>query len=164
VDWPEPECLAYLFTNTDGNNDGPINVKQQYRSRIECTVWRNNEFKALKDETVPHNGLRTHSEQKFVSDKALKLGIYDDLIEYHGRWVGKRNKKVVRKHYISVENKYIVDAYICTALCDGGTIKYQAKEGLVITDEFLFTHVVPNIWWRKQTDDQFCRVMGLARL
>jgi hypothetical protein len=155
--------VKHLFTNNKDEEKRPTNMKQQYQNQIECLVWKNNEFKALEDETEPHNGLGTHSKRKFVLDKANKLGIDEEWIEYCGRWVGDRNKKILWKHYISIENKY-KDAYVCASLCDGGAIKYQPKQGLVITDEFLFQEVMPNIQWRKQTDNRFCRVMGLARL
>jgi len=153
----------FLFTDSQDDKKGPDNLKQNYRNRVEKEVWDNDEFKALEDEPEAHNGVGTHSNRKFTSDKAAKAGADDPQVEYRGRWVGEKGRRVVNKHYIRIEDKH-TDAYVVALLCDGGPVKYEAKEGLIITDEFLFSVVVPNIRTRFQHDARLCRVLALARL
>lgn len=153
----------FLFTDSTDEKQGPNNIKERYGRRLEKVVWEVQEFKDLEDEPQAHNGLGTTSLRKFCCNTANERGLTDPQIEFRGRWVGDKGKKVIRRHYMRPEDIY-TDSYAASQFCDGGAIKYEQKEGLIITDEFLFEHVVPNIRKRFQTDNRFCRVMGLARL
>jgi len=155
--------VKFLFTTNPDDKKGPGNIKQQYRNRVAINVWSKEEFKALEDEPEDHNGVGTTSGQKFFADKAQKAGATDTQVEYRGRWVSKKGREVVNRHYIRTEDPY-VDAYVASLLCDGGPIKYESKEGLVITDEWLFANVVPSIRTRYERDNRLCRTLGLARL
>jgi hypothetical protein len=46
----------------------------------------------------------------------------------------------------------------------GGPVAYQLKEGMIITDDWLFENVVPNIRTRYRHDNQFCQCMMLCLL
>jgi len=155
--------VKFLWTDNPHDKKGPDNVKQQCRNRVERVAWTADEFKQLEDEPEEHNGLGTTSGRKFFADKAQKLGATDTQVEYRGRWVGEKGRKVVNRHYIRMADPY-TDAYVAALLCDGGAIKYVAREGLVITDEWLFANVVPNVRTRHQQDNRCCRILGLARL
>ena len=155
--------VKHLFTTNPDIKKGPANIKQQFKNRLEKEIWQSTEFKVLEDEPEPHNGLGTHSERKFTTDKASKLGAQETQIEYRGRWVGEKGKHIVNRHYIQAKDLY-TDCYVASLLCDERPVKYAARDGLVITDEWLFSVVIPNIRQRNQHDNRFCRVMGLARL
>ena len=153
----------FLFTTKRDIKKAPKNIKQQYRNRISKLVWRNEEFKALEDEPEAHNGCGTHSGRKYYADKASKLGAASAQVEYRGRWVGENGRKVVNRHYISINDIY-TDAYVASLLCDGGPIKYEPKDGVALTDDWLFSVVVPCTRQRFGHDNRLCRVLGLARL
>jgi hypothetical protein len=87
-----------------------------------------------------------HSGRKHAANKTKKLGAQTHEVEFRRRWAGDCADTVVSCQYVHVEDQYM-DAYVGGLLCDGGPVMYKAKEGLIITDEFLFTHVIPNIWW-----------------
>jgi len=152
----------FPFADSQDDKKGPDNIKQNYRNRVEKEVWDNDEFKALEDEPEAHNGIGTHSNRKFTSDKAAKAGADDPQVEHRGRWVGEKGRRAVNKHCIRIEDK-CTDACVAALLCDGGPVKCETKEGLVIADEFLFSVVVPNIRTRFQHDARLCRVLALAR-
>lgn len=154
---------THLWTNNEDVKKGPHNIKQQYRNRIDRVVWQNEEFEALEDEPESHNGLGTHSGRKFYADKSHKKGAESTQTEYRGRWIGEKGSRTVNKHYIRVKDIY-TDAFVAALMCDGGAVKYKVKDGLVITDEWLFSVVIPSIRRRFQHDDRLCRVVGLARL
>jgi hypothetical protein len=90
----------------------PTNVKQQYRNQIECLVWKNVNSRLLKMKQSHTMALAHTPKESLFQTRPTSLVLMRDWIEYRGRWVGDRNKKVVRKHYISLENKY-KDAYVC---------------------------------------------------
>ena len=45
-----------------------------------------------------------------------------------------------------------------------GAVRYKLKDGVEVTDVWLFEHVVPHIRARYPTDDRLCRVLGLSLL
>lgn len=155
--------VKFLFTTNSDDKKGPLNVKQQYRNQIASYVWAKDEFKQLEEEPEDHNGVGTTSGRKFFSDKAQKAGAVDTQVEYRGRWVGEKGRKVVNRHYIRTDDPY-TDACVASLLCDGGPIKYESREGLVITDEWLFANVVPSIRTRFEHDNRMCRLLCLAWL
>jgi hypothetical protein len=56
------------------------------------------------------------------------------------------------------------DAMVAEILCVGGAIKYVLKDGVEITDDWLFTNVVPKIRRKFQQDNGLCRVLALSLL
>jgi hypothetical protein len=70
---------------------------------------------------------------------------------------------VCSTRYIDSNNMYD-DAFVASLLCDGGAVAYEAKAGTNVSDEWLFTNVVPNIHSRYSNDLRLCRVLALAIL
>ena len=56
----------------------------------------------------------------------------------------------------------VIDAKVAGSLCVGGPIKYKFKEGITLSDDWLFEHVVPNIRRRYPNDSRLCRVLATA--
>lgn len=149
----------YLFTDKD-TETAPKNLIAQYRGRLEKVVWKNQDFMALAAED-DEQGVGTHSYRKFPSNYARGCGCTPDEIEIRGRWKTQGHRVVFR--YIDVKQLY-VDAKVCGKLCVGGPIKYKPKEGIVLHDEWLFEHVVPNLRRRFPNDSRLCKVLAHALL
>jgi len=49
-------------------------------------------------------------------------------------------------------------------MCVGGPCAYRLKEGVPVTDDWLFEYVIPNIRKRFEHDTRLCRVLGNALL
>jgi hypothetical protein len=45
-----------------------------------------------------------------------------------------------------VEDKKYTDAYVASLCCKGGAIAYELKTGIAVSDEWVFTNVIPNIY------------------
>jgi hypothetical protein len=58
-------------------------------------------------------------------------------------WTQRNN--CCRKSYSNVEDKY-TDAHVASLCCKGGAISYELKTGIAVSDEWLFTIVIPNIY------------------
>ena len=153
---PEQE---YLFTDSTLKN-AASNLKQTYRKRLEAVVWKNAEFQALKSED-DEEGVGTHSYRKYPSNYARGCGCTPDEIEIRGRWKSQGQRVVFR--YIDVK-QLSIDAKVAGVLCVGGPIKYKMVEGVNLTDDWLFEHVVPNIRRRFPNDSRLCRVLATAVL
>jgi hypothetical protein len=157
----------HLFTDNDDEKIGPANLNKQYGNRIKKVVWKNPEFMELEDQTGPEQkGLGTHSNRKYASTKASRMGASKEKIKYRGRWIGEVNSSIVTRHYISPDD-YYADAFVAAALCEGGPVKYmlQADHGHnEVFDYWLFTTIIPNIRRRFDRDDRLCRVLALAKL
>ena len=150
---------VYLFTDATSDK-APGNLKQTYRNRLEKIVWRNQEFIALATED-DSEGVGTHSYRKFPSNYARGCGAMPDEIEIRGRWKTQGQRVVFR--YIDVK-QLTIDAKVAGMLCVGGPIKYKYKNGVTITDEWLFDNVCPNIRRRYPNDSRMCKVLGMAML
>ena len=76
-----------------------------------------------------------------------------------------QTKHVINKSYIGADHQY-EDAYVASSLCDGGAIKYELRPDAttMVTDDWLFTIVIPSIRQRWMRDHRFCKVMALAKL
>lgn len=85
--------------------------------------------------------LGSHGIRKLASTHAANSGCSTDDIERRGRW--KQGNKMVHR-YIDNTLSY-PDARVQVALCLDRPVKYVAKDGSGITDEFLLDYVVPNI-------------------
>jgi len=152
----------YLFTEAD-DDVGPTRLKQNHRNNMDCHVFKNDKFMDLALESDQHQGLGTHSFQNGVADEARKLGAMVDEIEIRGWWKSQGRRVVFR--YIDISQNHI-DAKVAALLCPGGAIKYKLNASATdrITDEFLFTHCVPNICRRFPNDRHLCRILGLSML
>jgi hypothetical protein len=152
---------VYLFTDSTTAN-GPVNLIQTYRKRLEKVIWKNREFAALATED-DEEGVGTHSYRKFPSNYARGCGCTPDEIEIRGRWKTQGQWVVFR--YIATDVKQLtIDAKVAGVLCVGGPIKYKMKEGVNLTDEWLFNNVVPNIRRRYPNDSRLCKVLATALL
>ena len=153
-----PDC-TYLFTDSTTNN-AVKNLTATYRNRLEAVVWKHAEFKAMETKD-DEEGIGTHSYRKYPSNYARGCGMSPDEIEIRGRWKTQGKRVVFR--YIDVK-QLTIDAKVAASLCVGGPIKYKMKEAVTLTDEWLFTHVVPNIRRRFPNDSRLCRVLAQAVL
>jgi hypothetical protein len=84
--------------------------------------------------------LGTHSFHKFAATFAMRNGCPKDYVAGRGHW---RKCQVVDR-YIDVELPYL-DAKVASVLAVGGPMKYVVKNGNGILDNWLMTHVVPNL-------------------
>lgn len=148
----------YLFISHDANS-GPKNLIQTYRSRLDTVVLKTPEFKALSP--AASRGVGTHSYRKYPSQYAIDKGASPDDVEIRGRWK-KRGRRIVFR-YIDPGQLY-TDAKVESLLCVGGPVKYQLRQGIQITDEWLFQNVVPHIHRRYPNDPNLCKMFALAVL
>ena len=148
----------YLFISHE-TNTGPKNLIQAYRSKLDTVVFKNPAFSALS--LNDSRGVGTHSYRKYASQYAIDKGASADDVEIRGRWK-KRGGRVVFR-YIDPGQLY-TDAKVESLLCVGGPVKYQLRQGLPITNEWLFEHVVPNIYRRYSNDLNLCKMFALAVL
>jgi hypothetical protein len=65
--------------------------------------------------------------------------------------------------YIDVKQLY-VDAKVASILCVGGPIAYKLREGVDLSEEWLYEHVAPHIKHRFPNDNRMCRALALALL
>ena len=161
---PDPK---YLFTeklnNVDGVDMAPDNLKNKWRSHLKKFVWNTSDFKDVDcGEDEDEGGVGTHSRRKFAADYAANCGQSDMAVEIRGRWKRKGNRIVFQ--YIGLKKSF-EDAAVCAALCIGGPIKYELKQGLesLITPDWIFANVIPNIR-EKFSDTTLCTVLGKAVL
>jgi hypothetical protein len=82
--------------------------------------------------------------QKYASRIAHQSGATTEQVEYRGRWVGKKGHSICARSYVGANDLY-TDAFVASLLCQGGPVAYQLKEGMIVTDDWLFEHVLPNI-------------------
>ena len=153
-----------LFTEQTPGPNAVKNLISRYRSRIQKEVWMHEEFKQLADED-DEDGVGTHSYRKFPSTYARSNGCSPDEIEIRGRWKQQGQRVVFR--YIDVKQLFI-DAKVAAALCIGGPIKYDlvddAEVRMAVTNDWIFTNVIPCIRTRFSGDSRLCRVLGLSLL
>ena len=153
-----------LFTEQPPGPKTTKNLINRYRGRIKMEVWSHEDFKRLADED-DEDGIGTHSYRKYPSTYARQNGCTPDEIEIRGRWKHQGKRVVFR--YIDVKQLFI-DAKVAAALCIGGPIKYDlvddAEVRTAITNDWLFTNVIPCIRARFSNDSRLCRVLGLALL
>ena len=159
----------YLFTDDD-DAKGPSRLKSAYSAALREDVWRKKEFIDLAPEASPLDkhgwptNIGTHSGRKCPAEYAANCGAHTVEIEIRGRWKGQKGGRVVFR-YINIQQAF-EDAKVAALLCRGGAIRYKLKDGVltVITDAWLFEHVVPNVHRRFPTDARLCRVLGLSLL
>lgn len=148
----------YLFTPNDAST-APVNLIQAYRSKLESAVFKNSQFTALSHTDL--RGVGTHSYRKFPSQYSVDKGASAEDVEIRGRWKTRGRRIVFR--YIDPGQLY-TDAKVASLLCVGGPVKYKLKNGIAISNDWLFEHVVPMIRQRYHNDLNFCTVMALAIL
>ena len=152
----------YLFTS-DSSAEAPDRLKNTYSSQLRNVVWTTEEFLDLSRGTsLSSTGVGTHSGRKGPAEYASQCGRGWNEVEIRGRWKGAKGGRVVFR-YISIQQLF-EDAKVAATLCLGGAVKYVVKNGLSITDAWLFEHVVPNIYRRYPNDIRLCRVLGLSLL
>ena len=100
--------------------------------------------------------LGTHSNRKLASTHTRRSGATKDERDIRGRWKGKAR---VADVYDDVELPWS-DVNIVLMLAIGGPCRYMLQNK--VTDQFVLTHVVPNI--RKKYDDATAVIFGTALL
>jgi hypothetical protein len=162
----------YLFTEAsdtvvqdDDGNDKRIyagdRLIDQFCCRLEDDVWAQAVFKEL---APPHEelGVGSHSYWKYMADCARKAGNSAESVEIRGCWKSQGSRVVFR--YIDVRQLYD-DAKVAASNCWGGAIAYKLKQGFgYVNDDFLMTHVIPNIARRYGNDRRMIHVLGNAVL
>jgi hypothetical protein len=86
------------------------------------------------------------------------MGCAKDDCDHRGRWKGRKR---IGDIYEDTILPY-PDANVASALCIGGPIKYDFREGNGLDDRWIRDHVIPNIAIRY--DDAVCKVLGRALL
>lgn len=160
------QTVRFLFTSDMCNVNGPSRLNQNYINKVRKTAWENAEFKALEDQVGAEDdrqGIGGHSLRKFASTDCKRKGAHREEVEYRGRWIGSKNKSVCATSYIDTDDPY-TDAYVAALGCDEGAVCYEVDDGMTVTDEWLFTNVIPHIRERYTNDLRFCRVVGKAHL
>jgi hypothetical protein len=145
--WLEQNPNAtFLFTTNDDDKLGPKNINQQYANRVGMVCWKDPELIALEDQMGPDQwGLvGTHSLRKFACTTAARRGATTRMVEFRGRWVVESSHSICAITYISAEDKY-ANAFAAHCLYDGGSIKYELRADADVTDQWMFTNVVPYI-------------------
>ena len=92
----------------------------------------------------------------------LRLYLYfciQDDVDSRGRW---KNSRRIVETYLDNCIPYI-DAKVAAANCKGGAIAYCVNENSGISDDWILTHVVPNMY-AYGIDKQVCIVLGRALL
>jgi hypothetical protein len=159
----------YLFTDDD-DAKGPARLKCTYSKVLREEVWRTPEFIDLAPEAslLDKHGwptdIGTHSGRKCPAEYAANCGALTVEIEIRGRWKGQKGGRVIFR-YINIQQAF-EDARVAALLCRGGAVRYKLKDGVLtlITDAWLFEHVVPNVHRRYPSDDRLCRVLALSLL
>jgi len=106
-----------------------------------------------------HEGeLGSHSVRKHASTHARRNGASKDDVDFRGRW--KKNARQQDK-YTDVDLPF-PDGKTAVALCIGGACKYVCKHGVLVTDDWIRTHIVPNI--TQHFAPQIALVLGRAVL
>jgi hypothetical protein len=100
--------------------------------------------------------LGTHSLRKFPATFARRNGCSRDDVDHRGRW--KSDKRIVDR-YIHCDLPY-PDAKVASALCIGGTCKYEYRDGSGLTDGWLLSHVVPQV--NARFGERMALVLGKA--
>ena len=157
----------YLFTEDD-NKKAPCRLKSTYTNALREKVWRKQAFIKLAPEAGPIDAnmyptdIASHSSCKCPVEYATNSGASSNEVEIRGRWKGQKGGRVVFR-YINVQQLY-EDVRVESLLCRGEPVRYTIKEGVQITDDWLFEHVVPNIRRRFPNDARLFRVMALSLL
>ena len=157
---------AYFLFTGDTSETAPAKFKKNHHNMLSKYAWKNPRMaEAFLPEHVEAGvkALGTHSYRKASATYASRCGATPQEIEHRGRWKHGSGRVVMR--YIDNSDP-AVDARVAGMLCQGGPIKYQLKYGMGnrITDDWLFTHVVPNIFRRFTHDTRFCRVLAMPML
>ena len=135
-----------------GENDNADSAKDQAANLLR-EILQSDDFVKLKE-----NQLGTHSIRKCSRTHCRCMGCSKDDCDHRGRW---KSRKRIGDIYEDVILPY-PDANVASALCIGGPIKYDFKQGNGVDDRWIRDHVVPNIAIRY--DDAVCKVLGRALL
>ena len=156
----EPDA-HFLFTPADVQDKRAVkNLIGRYSDRLRELVFSNEEFRAIYRGT-DSRGLGTHSVRKAPATFAAGCGATLKEIEKRGRWKSDSGQTVT--FYVDLEDQY-TDAKVAGMLCVGGPCSYRLRDGVDLSNEWLFEKVVPNIRRRFPGDGSLCRCLALALL
>ena len=152
------DASDYLFCYNGSSN--PTTIKNN-ASAFMCALIKDPAFAAaVLDDKKDDGGERklgTHSMRKFAATFAKMCGCSKDEIDYRFRWKCRR----MQDRYIEGSIPW-PDAKVAAALCKHGPITYQVKEESKVSETWLLTHVVPNIY--KQYSKTTSLILGRALL
>jgi hypothetical protein len=132
--------------------DNPKNAKDNVWKYLKSYI-DSNEFHALRSEP-----LGTHSIRKCANTYSCWTGNSKDDNDYWARWKGKKRQGNTYEDTILP----YPDAKVAVSLAIGGPIKYALWQGSGVDNNFIFTHVVPNI--RLRYGEGGCCVLRWALL
>ena len=131
-----------MFTDADATDERAVkNIINRYSDRLREVVFSNEEYRAIYRGT-DRRGLGTHSIRKGPATYAKACGASLPEVETRGRW--KADKGATAGLYAGLKDKY-TDAKVAGILCVGGPCAYRLRDGVDLSNEWLFEHVVPNI-------------------
>jgi hypothetical protein len=133
----------------------PIRIKEAADSKLKMVI-HDPDF-GVVELTIGKKG--THSIRKFATTFARRNGCSKDDVDLRARWKG--GNKRMQDGYASVTLPF-PDAKVAAALCKGGPIHYSVKANSGISKEWIFEHVVPNIF--ANYDEHVAIVLGRALL
>jgi hypothetical protein len=125
----------YLFNCIECNNC-PATMNRKTREFIEKDVFGHRNFVRQR---AGHIG--SHSIRKRGTTRARESGIKKDHVDYRSRW---KNLARLQDRYTETTLVY-PDAEVAAVLCHGGPCEYAIKEGANISNEWIISHVTPNI-------------------
>lgn len=82
----------------------------------------------------------THLIRKFPETYGRNNGCDRDDVEARGQ---QKSQRRIVDTYIGTVLPY-TDAKVASVLCVGGEVKYEIKEGSIVTDEFIFQCIIPH--------------------
>ena len=135
------DASDYLFCYNGSSN--PTTIKNN-AAAFMCALIKDPAFAAAVLDDNKDDGVRklgTHSMRKFAATFAKMCGCSKDKIDYQFRWKCRR----MQDRYIEGSIPW-PDAKVAAALCKHGPITYQVKEESKVSETWILTHVVPNIY------------------
>mmetsp|Transcript_36970 Transcript_36970/g.89819 ORF Transcript_36970/g.89819 Transcript_36970/m.89819 type:complete len:692 (-) Transcript_36970:70-2145(-) len=153
---------VFLFTeDLELDEAAAERLKARYSTALR-KLWKLAEWKSVIDELDLALNVGTHSNRKYPATHASNKGCSKPEIEIRGRWQGEGGGRVVNV-YIDRKHEYI-DGKVAAALCHGGPVKYELKEGVELSTEWLYQNVIPKIRAKFRRDNRLCRVLALTLL
>lgn len=132
--------FTYIFA-TGHDENAPKRATNNYYKSVK--KWAFVHPRVLQIQTRISGGIGVHSVRKFASTYCKRLGRTQEEIDCRARWKRQKSSRISSR-YISPEQPTI-DARCCETLCIDGAIRYTAREGSGVTNEFLAVHVCPAI-------------------
>lgn len=155
----------YLFTSS-ATQITPKNLMQIYRTRLDSVVLQSPMFRALAPSGDPRR-IGAPSYIKFPFQHAIEKGAPPEDVHIRGRSKKRAARRIGLTNPRNNDPPTIdpcKDAKVASLLCVGGPIKYKLRPDIVITDEWLFENIVPNIHRRYADDPNMCKTLALSIL